>query len=364
VGFLAASYAALNGWVIFGFLGVWLALVGPLVAMPVAFLAVTAFRQVTEERGKREIRRLFSSALSPELVDRLLVDPAVARLGGHQRTLTCMFSDLAGFTPLSAHLGPEGTVRILNRYFDVVTEVVQARNGGYLNKFLGDGVLAFFGAPVDQKDHPTRAVRAAAEYQDQVAGLNEELSIHLEEEVSLSVRIGIATGQAMVGNCGSSQRMDYTAIGDCVNVASRLESAGKFFHANILVAEATWRLADDGSLLARPLGRARLAGVPLPMSVWEVLGFRADATDAQLLAADGLTRALAHMAERRFGKAREVLQEILEGTDEDRSASIYLDACRQAMDHESDKSYRPSCPGVASVTGLVWPWESEAPAEG
>ena len=158
---MAVAYAAFNASVVFGVMNCWLAVWHPLMAMVAGFAMVTAYRQLTEERAKRRIRALFAHAMSPALVDRLLEDPSVARLGGERRVVTCFFSDMAGFTSLSERLGEQGTVSLLNRYFDRMTDVIQNRNGGYLNKFLGDGLFVFFGAPVFQDDHPARAIRAA-----------------------------------------------------------------------------------------------------------------------------------------------------------------------------------------------------------
>ena len=240
---LAAAHTLFSFAGAFGAWHLWLPVAAPLTAMLASFLFVTAYRQLTEERAKRRIRGMFAHALSPALVDELLADPSLAALGGQRRRITCLFSDIRGFTPLSQRLGPQRTVRLLNQYFDRVTDAVQTRGGGYINKFLGDGIFAFFGAPVLQDDHAARALTAAVEYQRRVAALNDALRGDGTGDVSLAVRIGIATGEAMVGNCGSSTRMDYTAIGDCVNLASRLEASNKFFGTRILVAEEAWRAA-------------------------------------------------------------------------------------------------------------------------
>ena len=336
---LAAAYAAFNFFVVFGLWHVWLVAVAPIAAMLASFLVVTAYRQLTEERAKRHIKGLFAHAMSPALVDRLLEDPSLAQLGGQKRELSCMFSDLAGFTPLSELLGPQETVRLLNRYFDRAAEVVQDRCGGYLNKFLGDGIFAFFGAPVFQSDHARRAVEAAVKCQAEVAGLNKALAAEGGRDVRLSLRVGITTGEAMVGNCGSTHRMDYTAIGDCVNLASRLEQANKFFGTGILVDESSWGAAGLADVPARPLGRVLVAGLAEPVNVWEVLA-PADGGPSELpKALDDFARALELLTGRNFEAAAEAFERVQDLLPDDRPTQLYLEVCRQCAAHAPDENW-------------------------
>ncbi|MCP4378416.1 MAG: CHASE2 domain-containing protein, partial [bacterium] len=257
----AIGYALFNIFIVFAWWGIWLAFVAPLAAMLLTFLFVTCFRQLTEERAKRHIRNMFAQTLSPVLVDRLLADPSLASPGGRKTELTSMFSDLAGFTPLSASLGPHETVALLNRYFDGITDIVQNQCGGYLNKFLGDGVFILFGVPIFEPDHPSRAIDAAWLCQAEVEKLNEKLAAELGGKVKLKVRIGIHSGEAIFGNCGSTDKTDFTAIGDCVNLSARLESANKFFGTRIIVSDHAWSLCDRQHLLVRPLGDVFITGV-------------------------------------------------------------------------------------------------------
>ncbi len=274
---IAAGYLAFVAWVAFARMGLWLPVVGPLAVVVASYLAVAVFRQLTEQRAKQHIRKMFAHALSPTLVDRLLVDPSLAELGGQRRQISCMFSDLAGFTAMSERLGPQRTVGLLNRYFNGATDVIQNIHEGYLNKFLGDGIFCFFGAPVYQPDHAARALRAAVDCHRKAAQLNVELAEEFGEAAKLKVRVGITVGEAMVGNCGSSDRMDYTAIGDCVNLASRLESANKLLGTDIIVTDEAWELAGEATdMHARYIGRAIISGFAEPIRLQQVL------TDEQL----------------------------------------------------------------------------------
>jgi adenylate cyclase len=329
---LAAVLTAFNAWIVFHLWSVWLVIIAPLGAVVASFLVVTAYRQLTEERAKKQIRSMFAHALSPALVDRLLVDPSLARLGGERRELSCFFSDLANFTPLSERLGERRTVRLLNHYFDHMTEVVQTRRGGYLNKFLADGLLVLFGAPVWQDDHAARAVRAAVDCIRELDRLNQELQAEHGERVNLSCRIGIATGEAMVGNCGSTERIDYTAIGDTVNLASRLETANKALGTHILVDETTWRQSGGDGILARPLGRILVVGKREPVGVWSIVGQAGDVSAEEEQSVAEFARGVDHFAERRFAEAAQCFETVLAASPDDKAASLYAGLCRLYVD--------------------------------
>jgi adenylate cyclase len=321
------GYAALNVFAIFGQAAVVLTLWSPLVAAAAAFVVVTAYRQLTEEREKRKVRGMFELTMSPALVERLMEDPALVKLGGERRQISCLFSDLAGFTPLSERLGSQVTVQVLNRYFDRVTEVIQDRRGGHLNKFLGDGLFVFFGAPVHQDDHPARALQAALDCEREVTEFNRQLSSEFEGGVALSVRVGIATGEAMVGNCGSTRKVDYTAIGPTVNLASRLESANKAFGTGILVSESTWRSGGDG-LLARPLGPVVVVGTTEPVPLYNVLCRREEADDDLRRRCERFGRAVELLGRRQFAGAAEAFEELLAEDGDDKAAAFFLDRAR------------------------------------
>jgi len=352
---LAGGYAAVNVYVVFGAWGVWLPAVAPLAAMAASFAVVTACRQLTEERAKRRIRAMFAHALSPTLVERLLEDPSLAELGGQKRPISCLFGDLAGFTALSQRLGPSKTVSLLNRYFDLVTDIIQNRRGGYVNKFLGDGVFALFGAPVSQSDHPSRAIGAAVDCHERLAGLNEAVAEELGAQARLALRIGITTGEAMVGNCGATQRMDYTAIGDCVNLASRLESANKFFGTGILLSEQAWRRGGGDGLVARSLGPCRVVGVRQPVSIWEVLG-RTEAVPAEAREAlASFAAGIEHFAAGEFAEAGRLFERVREALPGDRPAQIFAALAAEGAALTEGEAFAPASPTGDGVVQIVLP---------
>ena len=326
---LGLAYAGFNTLVVFHRMNVWLVFWNPLAAMALAFAVVTAYRQLTEERAKRRIRSMFAHALSPVLVDQLLEDPSM--LEPSRRKLTFLFSDLQGFTPLAERLGEEKTVKLLHTYFDRMTEVVQIRCGGFLSKFMGDGLFVLFGAPVPQSDHAARAIRAAVDCQSEIRQLNRELSGQFGGDVQLTARIGIASGEVMVGDCGSSRRMDYTAIGDSVNLASRLESANKFFGSRILVSGEAWREANNDSLLARPLGKIVVVGKVEPVEVWELRGESQEASEDLKHAYAEFAEAIEHFAQRRFHKAVQLLEQVASLIPNDRAVEVFAGLSRNYL---------------------------------
>jgi adenylate cyclase len=336
-----------NAWVLFAWAGVSLAVAAPVGAMGGSFLVVTAYRQLTEERARRRIRRMFSHAVSPKVADELMRNPSMASVGGERREISCLFSDLGGFTDLSQRIGSRATVSLLNRYFDEVTDVVQHEQGGYLNKFLGDGVLALFGAPLEQADHPARAIRAAVGCHARVGELNREsASPGNGPAAALRLRTGIASGEAMVGNCGSSERMDYTAIGDCVNLASRLETACKFFGAKLLVTDGAWKAAHIEDLPARSLGAVWITGVAERVEIWEVLV--GDAPEPAAL--ERFAEGVAHLGDGRYARAGEAFESVAETNPADGAAAVFAKLTRALADGED-----PAGKAGNGTVRIAWP---------
>ena len=245
----------------------------PVLGVGLAWSGALVARNLTEGRYNRWLEGTFGRYLAPEVIDALKKQPALLSLGGVRRNITVLFSDVAGFTSLSEHLPAEETVRLLNEYLTGHCEAVFAE-GGVVDKFLGDGVMAFFGDPVPQTDHAVRACRAALAVQATLPGLEPMWkSFGLQ---SFVVRIGLMSGEALVGNMGSRQRFDYTCMGDTVNLASRLEGANKAFGTRILLGPDTYGFSKD-VVLSKPLADVVVVGREQPVLVAELLGVRATA---------------------------------------------------------------------------------------
>lgn len=207
----------------------------PLTAIPLTYTSVFAYRYTIEDKEKRKIKRIFKHYVSEEVFGELLKYPGAIPLGGNRMQVSVLFADIRGFTSLSENQDPQYIVSILNSYFTMMADII-LKNKGTLDKYIGDGILAFFGAPIAREEHAELAVHSAIEMISMLDVLNKELML----DVPLRIGIGIHSGEAVVGNIGSTRKMEYTIIGDTVNTASRVEGLTKEFKANILITEETF----------------------------------------------------------------------------------------------------------------------------
>src|SRR5437870_10104656 len=217
--------------------GLWIGAVYPLLTGGLVFTSITVLKFMTEEKQAKEIRTMFSSYVSPRIVSELIKDPEKARLGGHRRELTMLFSDVVGFTTFSEQHTAEEVVTQLNEYLGAITDVVFQWNGT-LDKFVGDAVVVFWGAPLDQPDHAELAVKCALHMRKRLEEL--QAKWRAEGKVPLDNGIGINTGEAVVGNIGAEgKKMDYTMIGDHVNLAARVQELTREFGCSLVISEET-----------------------------------------------------------------------------------------------------------------------------
>jgi class 3 adenylate cyclase len=257
----------------------WLPLALPLAALAAAPVVGYVVRYLVEERTRRRIQTAFGRYLSPHVVEQLATNPGALRLGGERREVSVMFADLSGFTALSGKVSPEVLTTTTNQYLAHIVAAVEA-HGGYVDKFIGDAVMAIWGAPAADPDHAIHAVRAALA----AARSIEEARLEAQErgEPGFSVKIGINSGAAVVGNVGTERRYNYTAVGEVVNVASRLESAPGVYECAIVVAETTATAAGN-AIVFRELDRVRVKGREEPLTIFEPLAER-ELADAGVLA--------------------------------------------------------------------------------
>ncbi len=239
----------------------------PILQVGGTFTAITVYRVLTEQREKKYIRQTFSKFVSKSVVDELLKDPEKLKLGGEKKILTVLFSDIRGFTSISEKLTPEALVEHLNEYLEAMTEIV-FKYDGTLDKYVGDEIMAFWGAPIPQDDHALKACRAAVEMMRDLNELNEQWKSMGKPE--LHIGIGLNTGDMVVGNMGSSSRMDYTLMGDNVNLGARLEGTNKEYKTNIIISEFTYEYVKD-NVIARELDLVRVKGKQLPVKIYELI---------------------------------------------------------------------------------------------
>ena len=254
----------------------------PFAALVACVAGGAVFLSVVEEGEKRRIRAAFQHYVNPEVTELIARDPSQLRLGGERRPITVLFSDIRGFTSIAEHLPPEALGEMLNQYLEAMTEIVFA-HGGLLDKYIGDAVMAFWGSPVAVEDHAARGCRAALDMLAALADLNRRWQ---EEGLPrLGIRIGISSGNAIVGNFGSSARFSYTAVGDTVNLASRLEHLNKEFGTDVLISDDTWAAIGD-EFVCRQVGRSTVRGRTQETTFHALVGRRSDSGDLRSGAAN------------------------------------------------------------------------------
>jgi adenylate cyclase len=252
--------------------GLVLPLLAPPIAAGLAYMLLLAYRFAVTDRDKRLLRASFGLYLPPTLVDRVLEQDKPPRLGGEMRSVTVMFSDIAQFTALSERLPPGELVALMNSYFSEMTAIIESE-GGFVDKYIGDAIVAIFGTPIEDRDHALHGVRAALACRDRLDRLNETAQAFGGNR--LGCRAGIATGSALVGNIGSRGRFNFTAMGDVVNLASRLESANKIYGTSILVSDAV-REACGEAIDWLEVDRVRVMGKTDAVTILEPLGLRGE----------------------------------------------------------------------------------------
>ncbi len=285
----------------------------------------------TEKRMKATMSRY----MDPSLADQLLAGGEDI-LGGNSTVATVLFSDIRGFTSLTEELGPQGIVSLLNEYFTIMVDCIQSQ-GGMLDKFIGDAIMAAFGMPVAGDDDEDRAVRAAISMITELTAWNMERINYGKKQVNMGV--GLNTDVVVSGNIGSPKRMDYTLIGDGVNLASRLESACKTYLTQILISEYTYKKLR-GTYRIREIDRVVVKGKTEPVGVYEVLDYHSDESFPNLMKV--LTCFQHGTKQYRLGnwdEATEGFKEALNLHPEDKPSQMYIERCKYLKEHSPGDSW-------------------------
>ncbi len=302
-----------------------------------------AFNQMTEGlRDRERIRQTFRRYMAPEIVDYLLSHPEAQALGGERRTLSVLFSDLVGFTTVAEDMEPEAVVAQLNEYFTEVSRRIVER-GGTIDKYLGDAVMAFFGAPVHRADHPARACLAALDHLAALDTLRPKWAA--AGQAALSVRVGVNTGEMIIGNIGGEEGRDYTVIGDAVNLASRLEGVNKEYGTRILITESTWLEAKD-AVAWREIDVVRVKGKARGVRIYEVLAHVGGLSASRIDAAAFYESGLGHYRRRDFAGSIRAFEAALVADPTDGPSAVLLARCR-AFEHTPPP---PDWDGVFELT--------------
>lgn len=307
--------------------GYILPMILPLSGFVLAYLVAVFEDYLSEGHQKRFIKSAFKHYLSAEVIDQLIANPENLKLGGDEKEITAYFSDVQGFTSISENLTPVQLVELLNIYLTAMTDIIQSY-GGYVDKYEGDAIVAFFGAPLDQKDNAKRAVDAALACQKKLAEMQEEL-FKIAKKPFVQ-RIGLNTGKAVVGNMGSSRHFNYTMMGDTVNLASRLEGINKQFGTYTMCSEATMKSAlENGSKYEfRMLSNIAVVGKKTGVKVYNPM--KKEDFDAILEIRKTYDEAYENYVKGDFEKAKELFQL---NADKDSPSAKYVEKCQKMIDN-------------------------------
>jgi adenylate cyclase len=327
----------------FSHAGVMLDVAAPLLGLALVHTGVTTHRLFTEESEKRWIRGVFGQYVSPQVLDLLMKHPEKLNTTGDRRESTIFFSDVAGFTTISEGLKPDELVAFINQYLSAMSDVVFECDG-YLNKYIGDGIMAFWNAPIEQENHAVLACQCALRSMSRLKELNE--MFESQGRLPLKIRIGLNTGTVVVGNVGSTRKMDYTVMGDPVNLAARLEAANKPFGTAIMISEFTHAKVRD-RFETRYLDCVRVPGKSQPIKTYELLCEKGQLSPERQKALTAYEEGVALFINRKFAEAEQRLTEAvaLYGG-EDKVCSIYIERSRVFKDQPPPANWD----GVFQVT--------------
>lgn len=323
--------------------GLWLLNVFPTLQWAATLGAVVFHKYLTEGREKRQIRQAFQFYLTKSVVDEMLKDTTKLKLGGERRECTVLFSDIRGFTTISESLQPEELSALLNEYLTPMTNLV-FKYDGTLDKYMGDAIMAIFGAPVPYEDHATRGCLVALDMMDELEKLKQKWTAEGSPH-TMDIGIGLNTGPMSVGNMGSEVRFDYTVMGDQVNLGSRLESINKQYGTNIIISEHTYKKAAQ-DVHARELDLVRVKGKNEPVRIYELLG-RGQAQGETLGLIGVFEDALQSYRAQRWDEAAETFRHVLQDLKPNDAASqLYLDRIAEVR----TQTLSPTWDGVFTAT--------------
>jgi adenylate cyclase len=295
----------------------------PLGAGTLALAAMVGYRFTVSDRDRRLLQRSFAYYLAPREIERMLAQRKLPQLGGETRDVTVFFSDVEGFSAIAERMSPHELMALTNEYLSAMTDVIED-HGGYVDKYIGDSVVAVFGAPLDDPDHARSAARAALDCKARLAELNRTSAAF--HGITVAQRIGINSGDALVGNFGSQRRFNYSVMSDAVNLASRLEGANKFYGTTIIASDTTVALAGD-AFAWRELDTVRVMGRAQAISVFELHGMASEITAEAQGTVENYSKGLAHWRAGAFQSAADCFAT---SAVSDRPSALFAERARKA----------------------------------
>ena len=327
-GFLTAFLIAAAFAVLFRLTGIYFNPLAAVFALVTAVIVREIISYASSEQEKQFIRKAFSTYVSDEVVKEILADPSRLQLGGTKRHMTALFTDIKGFTEISEQLDPESLVKLLNRYLTFMSDAIFEQMGT-IDKYIGDAIVAFYGAPVELPDHALRACNTALAIKRGEAILNKRILKENLSTLPLLTRIGINTGDMVAGNMGTDNKMNYTIMGNTVNLAARLEGVNKQYDTWILTSENTVK-ETGGTILVRKVDRVRVVGIDKPVRLYELIETMSLATPEQKKMVEIFHEALDYYESKKWKEAAQGFEESLSLEKEGPSA-VYLKRCQKFM---------------------------------
>ena len=311
--------------------GLWINFTYPLMTLLLVYSSITVFRYVTEERERKKIKGAFSYYVNPSVVTEMLKYPDKLKLGGDKRVMTVLFSDIRNFTTISERLEPEALVHLLNQYLTIMTDLV-FKYDGLVDKYIGDAVMAVWGAPLIQPDHAILACRSSLEMMRALEGLREKWQAEDPNIPFIDIGIGLNSGPMVVGNMGSETRFDYTVMGDAVNLGSRLEGANKQYGTHIIIGEVTYAQVKE-VFYCRELDSVAVKGKEKPVCIYELLGEIGQVPDETLRLARAFHQGLSAYKNRQWDQAHQIFSTIHSHYPQDKPTELYLERVRELREN-------------------------------
>ncbi len=313
--------------------------VTPAISVLLNFIAIFGINFFKESKQKRYIEGAFGQYLSPHIIEIIKNDPSKLRLGGEEKEITAFFSDIGGFSTISEQLKPQELVQLLNEYLTDMCNII-AKHDGTVDKFEGDAIISFWGAPLEEKDHAKLACYTTIEMQESLKELNKKWKAEDRHPLvyNMSMRIGLCSGLAVVGNMGSESRMDYTMMGDTVNLAARLEAANKFYGTYSMISDSTYEQTKD-YIDVRELDTIRVVGREAPVIVYELLSKKGQTSEEMAEGLNDYLKGLELYKNQDFSKAISKFKRVLKEIPGDPPSQTYIERCREYIENPPDEDW-------------------------
>ncbi len=336
-GMAVVAVVLAGGAVFFVATGVYPGLLTPTLAVFFTFVSLAFLKFLVTAREKSYIRNAFGHYLAADVINELLVDPDKLRLGGEKKHMTAIFTDVRGFSTISEQMDPTDLVRLLNLYLTRMSDTIMDLRGT-IDKYEGDAIIAFFGAPVSYPEHAANALESAVRMKKIEAELNEQFLRDKLSPLPLLTRIGINTGDMVVGNMGTAKKMDYTIMGNAVNLAARLEGVNKQYGTWVLASEFSYGEVGD-RFTARMLDRVRVVGINTPVRLHEVLDMKSETPADLREGVDVFHSGLDLFEKKDWAKAKKMFAETLRILPDDGPATVFLKRCDANIQNPPPESW-------------------------